>query len=132
MTEAEINKQARRNCARLQKMLRLGDWRVEVHTAPLDADFGQCVLMPEYRSARITISSVLHRTPDQLLATCVHEMLHLSLGALEGFEAVLTVALKDEDALRRTLQVALVQAVEASVTALEGPLAALYKEQWSD
>jgi hypothetical protein len=131
MKQAKALSLANQYIPRLQRLLRL-DWNIEVTVGSLGNDAGRVHILPEYRRAQIQINAEIHKTNLELLESCAHECIHLSLGQMEAHEAVVSAALRDEEALRRTLLTSLVQAVESSVTNLEPAIVALYIEKYGE
>ena len=113
---------------RLQALLGLQHWRIDLVIGKC-SELGtqaEVSILHEYCRGHLTVDPDTITDPRELLTVLSHELLHLALSNLEAWSVQLDAALAEEAALRRTLQVSLIQCVERSVVQLESAIVGLY------
>lgn len=78
------------NIHRLKDALCLDEWRITVEYRRLDSlapgttCHGECIVLPEYLTAMIAVDPAAADTPEDLLRTVRHEMIHIFLASMEA------------------------------------------------
>ena len=120
MDRSEVRAIVETNLDRIRTALNLHDWFIGINYGPTDNPnwAASCDRSGgDYQRASIVIDPHMHDTPEDVLKTLVHELLHLALAPLDVYrDAISSFAPSEADGMEQRVWT---HAIEQAVTRLE-------------
>lgn len=134
MRRGECAKTAQAMVGRLQRLLGLDGWDLDVIIGPCtsDAAVAEVNVLAEYLVANLVVDERRIRDNAHLLTVLCHEVCHVATFPFEAFHAILCAAVAEDSAILRVLTTAHTQAIERVVTGMEPVVKLAYEAEWGE